>query len=54
MVEGIGAATAAAELATRFGLDLPICEAVAAILQRGAAIDDSIAALMARPLKEEE
>jgi glycerol-3-phosphate dehydrogenase (NAD(P)+) len=54
VVEGIGAATAAAELATRFGLDLPICEAVAAILQRGAAIDDSIAALMARPLKEEE
>lgn len=54
VVEGIGAATAAVELATRLGLVLPICEAVAGILHRGAAIDATIAALMARPLKEEE
>lgn len=54
VVEGVGAASAAVELASRLGLDLPICEAVADILHRGAAIDATIAALMARPLKEEE
>ena len=53
VVEGVGAAAAAAGLARRLGLALPIAEAVDAVLHRDADIDDAIAALMARPLKEE-
>jgi glycerol-3-phosphate dehydrogenase (NAD(P)+) len=54
VVEGVGAAAAAGSLAARLDIALPICQSVAAILHRGAGIDAEIAALMARPLREEE
>jgi glycerol-3-phosphate dehydrogenase (NAD(P)+) len=54
VVEGVAAAAATRELVARFGLALPICSAVDDILHRDAAIDATIATLMARPLKEEE
>jgi glycerol-3-phosphate dehydrogenase len=50
----VGAAAAAGSLAARLDIALPICQSVAAILHRGAGIDAEIAALMARPLREEE
>jgi glycerol-3-phosphate dehydrogenase (NAD(P)+) len=45
------AATAA--LARRLKVEMPIVAAVDAILHRGAAIDQAIAALLARPFKSE-
>jgi glycerol-3-phosphate dehydrogenase (NAD(P)+) len=54
VVEGVGAAAAAMRLAHDLAIDLPIAASVDAILHHGADIDAAIAALMARPLKEEE
>ena len=54
VVEGVGAAAAAMRLAHDLAIDLPIAASVDAILHHGADIDATIAALMARPLKEEE
>ncbi|MFM8679740.1 MAG: glycerol-3-phosphate acyltransferase, partial [Alphaproteobacteria bacterium] len=53
VVEGVATAAAVAALARARAIPMPIAEAVDAILHRGAAIDDTIAALMARPLREE-
>jgi glycerol-3-phosphate dehydrogenase (NAD(P)+) len=53
VVEGVGAAAAAMRLARDLAIDLPITASVDAILHHDADIDTTIAALMARPLKEE-
>jgi glycerol-3-phosphate dehydrogenase (NAD(P)+) len=51
--EGVSSAAAAAALAERLGVDMPITAAVDAILHHGAAIDRAIAELLARPFKSE-
>ena len=53
VAEGVSSAAAAATLAARLGVDMPITAAVDAILHRGAVIDQAIAALLARPFKGE-
>ena len=51
--EGVWTAGALAAMAGREGIDMPICQAVDAILNRGADIDETMAGLLARPLKSE-
>jgi glycerol-3-phosphate dehydrogenase (NAD(P)+) len=41
------------QLAAKLGVDVPICEATAAILAGEIGVDDAIQGLLARPLKEE-
>jgi glycerol-3-phosphate dehydrogenase (NAD(P)+) len=53
IAEGVASAAATAALAQRLGIEMPITAAVDAILHRGAAIDEAIAGLLARPLKAE-
>jgi glycerol-3-phosphate dehydrogenase (NAD(P)+) len=53
IAEGVESAAAIAELAARRGVDMPIVAAVDAILHCGAAIDDTVASLLARPFKTE-
>jgi glycerol-3-phosphate dehydrogenase (NAD(P)+) len=53
ITEGIATAAAVAKLAAARGIDMPIVSAVDAILHRGAAIDATIAALLARPFRSE-
>ena len=53
IAEGVASAAATAALARRLKVDMPIAAAVDAILHRGAAIDEAIAALLARPFKSE-
>ncbi|UEM03772.1 NAD(P)-dependent glycerol-3-phosphate dehydrogenase [Skermanella rosea] len=53
VAEGVHTAAAVGALAARKGVDMPICQAVDAILNRGADIDATIAALMARPFRIE-
>ncbi|MFD1880295.1 NAD(P)H-dependent glycerol-3-phosphate dehydrogenase [Paracoccus pacificus] len=52
-VEGVATASAAAALARAEGLDLPITAAVSDLCQGRATIQTALAALLARPLKEE-
>lgn len=51
--EGASTTGAAVELARREGVDMPICAAVHAILNLGAAIDGVITDLLARPVTSE-
>lgn len=53
VAEGVASAAAVVMLAGRLGVDMPIANAVDAILNRGAAIDATIAALLARPFRAE-
>jgi glycerol-3-phosphate dehydrogenase (NAD(P)+) len=53
VAEGVASAAAAAALARRLGIEMPICEAVDAILHRGAAVDAVIDGLPSRPFKAE-
>ena len=53
VAEGVPSAAAVAALAQRIDIDMPIVDAVDAILHRGAAIDDAIRALLARPFRDE-
>ncbi len=54
VAEGVYTARAVVALAGRLGVDMPICAAVDAILNHGAGLDDAIAALLARPFREEK
>jgi glycerol-3-phosphate dehydrogenase (NAD(P)+) len=54
VAEGVTSAAAAAALAQALGVDMPITAAVDAILHRGAAIDEAIQGLLARPFKTEQ
>jgi glycerol-3-phosphate dehydrogenase (NAD(P)+) len=53
VAEGVESAPAVRELARRLGVETPICEAVAAILDGKLGVDDAMHALMTRPLKSE-
>jgi glycerol-3-phosphate dehydrogenase (NAD(P)+) len=53
VTEGVTTAAAALALAERYNVDMPIVEAVDAILNHGASVTSSIEALLARPLKAE-
>ena len=53
VAEGVASAPAVVALAARVGVEVPICAAVHAILSGAAEVDPVIAALLARPLKEE-
>jgi glycerol-3-phosphate dehydrogenase (NAD(P)+) len=53
VAEGVDTAPAVVQLAARLGVEMPIASAVDAILHRGAAIDDAIAQLLARPFVSE-
>ncbi|MCW2235913.1 NAD(P)H-dependent glycerol-3-phosphate dehydrogenase [Azospirillum canadense] len=53
VAEGVYTAAAVVGLAAKRGVDMPICAAVDAILNRGAGLDDTIAGLLARPFRGE-
>ena len=53
VVEGVPTSAALVRLARRHGVEMPIAEAVEAILHRGAEIDAVIAGLLARPRRAE-
>jgi glycerol-3-phosphate dehydrogenase (NAD(P)+) len=48
VIEGIPAAGAAVELASRYGVDLPVCAQVDQVLNHGAPVRDILARLMGR------
>jgi glycerol-3-phosphate dehydrogenase (NAD(P)+) len=54
LAEGSWTAQAALELGRAAGVELPICQAVAAVLGGQASVDDAIEALLSRPLPERE
>jgi glycerol-3-phosphate dehydrogenase (NAD(P)+) len=53
VAEGYESAPAVRDLARRVGVEMPICEAVAALLAGETAVDALIEALLSRPLKAE-
>jgi len=53
VVEGVATAPAVLALAERAGVELPVCAAVAGLLDGAATIDETIGALLARPFKTE-
>jgi glycerol-3-phosphate dehydrogenase (NAD(P)+) len=53
VAEGVPSASSVTALAARLGVEMPIAAAVDAILHRGAAIDDTVAQLLARPFRRE-
>jgi glycerol-3-phosphate dehydrogenase (NAD(P)+) len=53
VVEGEATAPAVLARAARLEIEMPICAAVDAILHRGADLDETIRALLARPLRRE-
>jgi len=53
LAEGAHTARIAVDLAAKLGLDLPICQTVAAMVDQDLSIEDALVNLMARPLKSE-
>jgi glycerol-3-phosphate dehydrogenase (NAD(P)+) len=53
VTEGVFSATAVVALAAAHGLEMPIAQAVAAIVTGKASVDDAIVALLTRPFKSE-
>ena len=53
VVEGEATAPAVLARAKQLGIEMPICAAVDAILHKGAALDEAIRGLLARPLRRE-
>ena len=53
VAEGVTSSAACVALARKLGIEMPIVQAVDAILHRGAAIDREIESLLARPFKAE-
>ena len=53
VAEGVASAPAVRQLAAALGVDVPICEATAAILAGEVGVDDAIRSLLSRPLREE-
>jgi glycerol-3-phosphate dehydrogenase (NAD(P)+) len=53
VVEGLHAARAVHEVATRERIDMPICEAIYQVLYEGLAVDKAVHALMAREVRPE-
>jgi glycerol-3-phosphate dehydrogenase (NAD(P)+) len=54
VVEGVATAASVAALARTLGIAMPICAAVDAVANHGASLDDTIAALLARPAPASE
>jgi glycerol-3-phosphate dehydrogenase (NAD(P)+) len=54
LAEGVPTAAIAARIAAERGIDAPIISAVAAILDGAVSIHEAVAALMSRPLKNED
>ena len=52
-VEGVSTAKAVVELARKHDLDLPVCTVVAAICDGKLTIEEALASLLSRPLREE-
>jgi glycerol-3-phosphate dehydrogenase (NAD(P)+) len=53
VAEGVMSAPAVIALAKKHGVEMPICEAVNAVLKGDASVDDVIVALLARPFRAE-
>ncbi len=53
VTEGVATAPAVVALARSRGVEMPICEAVDAIVTGGADVDETIAGLLARPFRDE-
>jgi glycerol-3-phosphate dehydrogenase (NAD(P)+) len=53
VTEGVWSAGAVVRMAAGLGIEMPICAAVDAVLNGGAGLDDSIAALLSRPFRAE-
>jgi glycerol-3-phosphate dehydrogenase (NAD(P)+) len=53
VAEGVASAPAVRQLAAKHGVDMPICQAVAAILAGEAGVDAAIGDLLSRPLRDE-
>lgn len=53
VAEGVHTAAAVTALAARHGVEMPISAAVDAVLNRGAGVQETIQALLARPFREE-
>lgn len=53
VTEGVATAPALLQLAARHSVELPICEAVGAVLSGRATVQDAITGLISRPFKEE-
>ena len=53
VAEGAASAPAVLQLARRAGVEMPICEAVADVLDGRASVAHAILALLARPLRGE-
>ncbi|MGJ3232054.1 MAG: NAD(P)H-dependent glycerol-3-phosphate dehydrogenase [Oceanicaulis sp.] len=53
VTEGVATAPALVALAKREGVDMPICQAVDAVLSGGLSVDGAIEALLSRPFKPE-
>ena len=54
MTEGVYTAAAVVRIARAKNIDMPICEAVHAILEGRTGVDEAIGDLMSRPLKAED
>jgi glycerol-3-phosphate dehydrogenase (NAD(P)+) len=54
VAEGVASAPAVRQLAAKLQVEAPICEATAAILAGEISVDEAIAGLLSRPLKEED
>jgi glycerol-3-phosphate dehydrogenase (NAD(P)+) len=54
VAEGVASAAAVVRRARSVDVAMPIAEAVDAILNRGAGVDETIAQVLARPLGKEE
>jgi glycerol-3-phosphate dehydrogenase (NAD(P)+) len=53
VTEGVATAPALVARAHAAGVELPLCEAVAELLQGSISLGDAISRLMARPLRDE-
>ena len=53
VAEGVFSAQAVVALAENLGVEMPISQGVDAILNKGAGVDETIEALLARPFKTE-
>ena len=53
MTEGVYTARAVCRIAAERGVEVPICEAVRAIVDDGVSVDEQIDALMSRPFRAE-
>ena len=53
VAEGVFTAAAITKVAGQIGVEMPICEAVHAIVEGTTSVDDAISGLLARPFKAE-